>query len=34
MSPDAVRLRCHAATGHRAQELDPPVEDEVIIPLT
>ncbi|AIR96517.1 metallophosphoesterase family protein [Streptomyces glaucescens] len=34
VSPDAVRLRCHAATGHRAQELDPPVEDEVVIPLS
>ncbi|MFE3638196.1 metallophosphoesterase family protein [Streptomyces sp. NPDC059168] len=29
----AVRLRCFAATGNRAQELDPPVEDEVTIPL-
>jgi len=34
VAPDALRLRCHAATGHRAQELDPPVEDEVTIPLT
>ncbi|MZE71310.1 metallophosphoesterase, partial [Streptomyces sp. SID5789] len=33
VSPEAVRLRCHAATGNRAQELDPPVEDEVTIPL-
>ncbi|MBC9729860.1 metallophosphoesterase [Streptomyces sp. TRM68367] len=33
VSPEAVRLRCHAATGHRAQEVDPPVEDEVTIPL-
>ncbi|GHG62568.1 metallophosphoesterase [Streptomyces capoamus] len=33
VSPDAVRLRCFAATGNRAQELDPPVEDEVVIPL-
>lgn len=33
VSPEALRLRCHAATGHRAQELDPPVEDEVTIPL-
>ncbi|MEV5440691.1 metallophosphoesterase [Streptomyces sp. NPDC052682] len=33
VSPDAVRLRCFAATGNRAQEIDPPVEDEVIIPL-
>ncbi|MET9506319.1 metallophosphoesterase [Streptomyces sp. NPDC006622] len=34
VSPEGVRLRCHAATGNRAQELDPPVEDEVVIPLT
>ncbi|GAA2240941.1 metallophosphoesterase family protein [Streptomyces indiaensis] len=33
VSPEAVRLRCHAATGNRAQEIDPPVEDEVTIPL-
>ncbi len=33
VSPDAVRLRCHAATGNLAQETDPPVEDEVTIPL-
>ncbi|MFI1376532.1 metallophosphoesterase family protein [Streptomyces longwoodensis] len=33
VSPEAVRLRCHAATGNRAQEIDPPVEDEVLIPL-
>ncbi|GKQ40479.1 metallophosphoesterase [Streptomyces sp. A012304] len=33
VSPDAVRLRCFAATGNRAQEIDPPVEDDVIIPL-
>ncbi|MFG2634586.1 metallophosphoesterase family protein [Streptomyces sp. NPDC048362] len=33
VTPDAVRLRCFAATGNRAQELDPPVEDEVVIPL-
>lgn len=30
---EAVRLRCFAATGGRAQEIDPPVEDEVVIPL-
>ena len=34
VSPEAIRLRCHAATGLRAQETDPPVEDEVVIPLT
>ncbi|AWW41234.1 metallophosphoesterase family protein [Streptomyces cadmiisoli] len=33
VSPEAVRLRCFAATGSRAQEVDPPVEDEVVIPL-
>ncbi|MER7481928.1 metallophosphoesterase [Streptomyces sp. NPDC126510] len=33
VSPEAVRLRCFAATGNRAQEIDPPVEDEVTIPL-
>ncbi|MFI1568594.1 metallophosphoesterase family protein [Streptomyces sp. NPDC020490] len=33
VTPEAIRLRCHAATGNRAQEVDPPVEDEVIIPL-
>ncbi|WP_371557531.1 metallophosphoesterase [Streptomyces longwoodensis] len=33
VSPEGVRLRCHAATGNRAQEIDPPVEDEVLIPL-
>jgi hypothetical protein len=30
---EEVRLRCFAATGNRAQEVDPPVEDEVTIPL-
>ncbi|MET8247599.1 metallophosphoesterase [Streptomyces sp. NPDC005202] len=33
VTPEAVRLRCFAATGNRAQELQPPVEDEVTIPL-
>ncbi|MFI8206616.1 metallophosphoesterase family protein [Streptomyces sp. NPDC085937] len=33
VGPDAIRLRCHAATGQRAQEVAPPVEDEVTIPL-
>ncbi|MFR0354932.1 metallophosphoesterase family protein [Streptomyces sediminimaris] len=33
VTPEAVRLRCFAATGNRAQEIDPPVEDEVTIPL-
>ncbi|WP_206312974.1 metallophosphoesterase [Streptomyces sp. JB150] len=34
VTPQTLRIRCHAATGHLAQELDPPVEDEVTIPLT
>ncbi|WP_329331942.1 metallophosphoesterase [Streptomyces sp. NBC_00663] len=34
VTPESVRLRCHAATGNRAQEVDPPVEDEVTIALT
>ncbi|MFF0107238.1 metallophosphoesterase family protein [Streptomyces hirsutus] len=34
VGPDAIRLRCHAATGNLAQEAAPPVEDEVTIPLT
>jgi hypothetical protein len=29
-----VRPRCFAATGNRAREIDPPVEDEGVIPLT
>ena len=33
VTPEAIRLRCHAATGNRAQEIEPPVEDEVTIPL-
>jgi hypothetical protein len=33
VTAEAVRLRCFAATGNRAQELEPPVEDEVTIPL-
>jgi hypothetical protein len=32
-SPTAITIRCFAATGCRAQELDPPVEDEFTIPL-
>jgi hypothetical protein len=34
VTPEAVHLRCYAATGNRAQEIEPPVEDEVTIPLT
>lgn len=33
VTPSSVRLRCFAATGNREQEIDPPVEDEVVIPL-
>ncbi|WP_210583816.1 metallophosphoesterase [Streptomyces sp. GESEQ-35] len=33
VTPESVRLRCYAATGNRAQEIDPPVEDDVTIPL-
>ncbi|WSQ14508.1 metallophosphoesterase [Streptomyces sp. NBC_01231] len=33
VTPKAIRLRCYAATGNRAQEIEPPIEDEVTIPL-
>ncbi|MEU4173431.1 metallophosphoesterase [Streptomyces sp. NPDC026665] len=33
VTPDSLRLRCFAATGNLVQETDPPVEDEVTIPL-
>ncbi|KND28920.1 metallophosphoesterase family protein [Streptomyces acidiscabies] len=33
VTPESVRIRCFAATGNLAQEVEPPVEDEVIIPL-
>nr|WP_308012332.1 metallophosphoesterase [Streptomyces acidipaludis] len=33
VTPGSVRIRCFAATGMRAQELDPPVEDEFTIAL-
>ena len=33
MSPAEVRVRCFAATGCGAQEKDPPVEDDFVIPL-
>lgn len=33
VTPETVRLRCFSATGNRRQELDPPVEDDVTIPL-
>ncbi|WP_431950657.1 metallophosphoesterase family protein [Actinacidiphila sp. bgisy167] len=32
--PSAVRVRCYAATGLLAHELDPPVEDDFTIPLS
>ncbi|MHC3474550.1 metallophosphoesterase family protein [Streptomyces sp. 7R007] len=34
VSPEEIRVRCFAATGRRAQEVEPPVEDEVVIPLS
>ncbi|MGV9306755.1 MULTISPECIES: metallophosphoesterase family protein [unclassified Nonomuraea] len=34
VTPEALTLRCFAATGCLPQELDPPLEDEVTIPLT
>ncbi|SEG10465.1 hypothetical protein SAMN05216223_103243 [Actinacidiphila yanglinensis] len=33
VGPEAIRIRCYAATGLRAQEVDPPVEDDFTIPL-
>ncbi|TPQ19067.1 metallophosphoesterase family protein [Streptomyces sporangiiformans] len=33
VTPESVRLRCFAATGNRKQELHPPVEDDITIPL-
>jgi hypothetical protein len=33
VTPTEVRIRCFGATGCRAQELDPPVEDDFTIPL-
>lgn len=33
VSPDRLRIRCLAATGHREQEINPPLEDEVTVPL-
>lgn len=34
VTPEELTLRCFAATGCLGQELDPPLEDEVRIPLT
>ncbi|MFI0418425.1 metallophosphoesterase family protein [Spongiactinospora sp. 9N601] len=34
VTPAELRIRCFAATGCLAQEIDPPLEDEVRIPLT
>jgi hypothetical protein len=31
--PAELRIRCYAATGCREHELDPPLEDEIVIPL-
>lgn len=33
VTADAVRIRCYGATGCRAQELEPPIEDDFTIPL-
>ena len=33
VSAKEVRIRCFAASGCRAQEVDPPVEDEFVIAL-
>jgi hypothetical protein len=33
VTPEAVRVRCFAATGLREHELDPPVEDDFTIAL-
>ncbi|MEO5877488.1 MAG: metallophosphoesterase [Streptosporangiaceae bacterium] len=33
VSPGELRIRCYGATGCRAHELDPPVEDDFRIPL-
>nr|BFE81418.1 hypothetical protein GCM10020093_040190 [Planobispora longispora] len=34
VTPETLRIRCFAATGCRPQEIEPPLEDEVCIPLT
>ncbi|WP_406364731.1 metallophosphoesterase family protein [Streptomyces sp. NBC_00645] len=34
VTPSSVHLRCHSATGTLDHEIDPPVEDEVTIPLS
>ena len=34
VTPGELRIRCFAATGCLAQELEPPLEDEAVIPLT
>jgi hypothetical protein len=33
VSPGELRIRCYGATGCHEHELDPPLEDEIIIPL-
>ncbi len=33
VTPDTLRIRCFAATGCREHEVDPPVEDEIVIRL-
>ncbi|MER5384822.1 metallophosphoesterase [Streptomyces sp. NPDC002688] len=34
VTPSSLHLRCHSATGTLDHEIDPPVEDEVTIPLS
>ena len=34
VTPSSVHVRCHSATGTLDHEIDPPVEDEVTIPLS
>jgi hypothetical protein len=33
VTPGELKIRCFAATGCLAQEVDPPLEDEIVIPL-
>jgi hypothetical protein len=33
VTPEALKIRCFAATGCLPQEIEPPLEDEVVIPL-
>ncbi|MGW2199266.1 DNA glycosylase AlkZ-like family protein, partial [Streptosporangium sp. NPDC001682] len=33
VTPDALRIRCFAATGCLPQEIEPPLEDEIVLDL-